>query len=78
MPEHEELRRWKDDRGWNVIEIPANSQHLMIKIGPKWIEVPTQRQKLTVYVNPGIDEPDEWHFEGMPSGGMLIGSPQRL
>ena len=76
----------KDNSGWPVVCVPPGRAAEIIVT----IEVceRTGREKklsvvrqggglLKVYVNPEVDEPDEWEFEGN-SARLLVGTPEWL
>ena len=62
-----------DNRGWQVIEVEANPPGVVFKIeiqvannSFKKLEIHSQQSRLRVYVNPDLDQPDEWE---VPAGG---------
>ena len=71
-----------DNRGWQVIEVEAFPETVIFKIeiqvannSFKKLELVSQQSRLRVYVNPDLDQPDEWE---VPAGGgnmVLVSSP---
>ena len=71
-----------DNRGWHVIEVEALPERMTFKVeipvannSFKKLELVSQKSSLRVYVNPELDQPDEWE---VPAGGgnmFLVSSP---
>jgi len=71
-----------DKRGWQVIEVEALSATRIFKIelplgnnNFKKLQLVSQKTSLRVYVNPDLDQPDEWEIPAGSGTIMLIGSP---
>ena len=71
-----------DKRGWQVIEVEALPGVKIFKVeirvannSFKKLQLVSQKSSLRVYVNPDLDQPDEWE---VPAGGgniVLVSSP---
>ena len=71
-----------DKRGWQVIEVEALPATSIFKVeiplgnnNFKKLQLVSQETSLRVYVNPDLDQPDEWE---VPAGGgniVLVSSP---
>ena len=62
-----------DDRGWTIIEVEPLPETTTFKLQVRFannsfknIELVSQTLPLRVYVNPELDQPDEWEI---PAGG---------
>ena len=71
-----------DTRGWRLIEVAADPKHLIsqvkIPVGNncfKKLELVSQELPLRVYVNPEIDQPDEWEVPAGSGHKLLVLSP---
>ena len=71
-----------DKRGWQVIEVEALSATSIFKVeiplgnnNFKKLQLVSQKTSLRVYVNPDLDQPDEWEIPAGSGTIMLIGSP---
>ena len=76
----------RDDRGWLILCVPPGP-HLEIIATVVACESPLRKKKISivrqprallkVYVNPEVEEMDEWEVEGNPVR-LLVGTPERL
>jgi len=71
-----------DERGWQVIEVEAFPKTVIFKVeiqsannSFKKLELVSQQSRLRVYVNPDLDQPDEWRVPADGENMFLVSSP---
>ena len=71
-----------DNRGWQVIEVEAFPETVIFKVeiqvannSFKKLELLSQQSSLRVYVNPDLDQPDEWEVPAGSGNIVLLSSP---
>ena len=77
-------QRGRDDRGWLILCVPPGPR-VEISVTVVACESPLRRKKISivrqpsellkVYVNPEVEEMDDWEVEGVR---FPVGTPQRL
>ena len=72
----------RDSRGWQVIEVAADPKNVIFRVkipvgnnSFKKLELVSQELPLRVYVNPEIDQPDEWEVPAGSGYKLLVLSP---
>ncbi len=71
-----------DNRGWQVIEVEVFPETVIFKVEIqvanntfKKLELLSQQLRLRVYVNPDLDQPDEWEVPAGSGNRVLLSSP---